>query len=317
MSSSNEKLTKEIVNKTLDDAFSQDNILGKLPKNARDLIINKLRLSIFYTPRIGIMGKSGAGKSSLVNAIVGKKVFEVGHAGGCTRQFQEKAYFIGDMKLIFIDLPGIAENTDYDIEYQELYKEQLKNLDIVLWVIKIDDRANQADEVFYKRMIQEFDYPKDRVLFVLSQVDKAEPRRGWNYTTYSPSSKQLRIIKENQTRVADLFKVHMDYVIPVSCDYDEEENRFYSYGLDKLVTYMITNMPEKSRSGFYKGVDENNRTEEAKKQAQYGFEEALKFVLTEIIEVVPFIPETIKKYVKNGAEEIVSLGKKVWNSIFG
>jgi predicted GTPase len=54
--------------------------------------------------------------------------------------------------------------------------QQLPRLDLVLWLIKADDRALAVDEHFYHQVIGEA--YRHKVLFVISQSDKAEPTSG-------------------------------------------------------------------------------------------------------------------------------------------
>ena len=122
-----------------------DGLLDKLPEEIRQDVKKRLTNVINYTPKIGVMGKSGAGKSSLINAILGKQICQTGGVGGCTRKFQEERSTIGNSTIIFMDLPGIAENENRDLEYKQLYAEKIKGLDLILWVIKVDDRDKQND----------------------------------------------------------------------------------------------------------------------------------------------------------------------------
>ena len=41
-----------------------------------------------YQPKIGFMGKTGAGKSSLCNALFGQKICDISDVQACTRQPQ-------------------------------------------------------------------------------------------------------------------------------------------------------------------------------------------------------------------------------------
>ena len=78
--------------------------------------------------------------------------------------------------ITLMDLPGVGESGARDTEYAALYREQLPRLDLVLWLIKADDRALTVDEHFYHQVIGEV--YRHKVLFVISQSDKAEPTSG-------------------------------------------------------------------------------------------------------------------------------------------
>ena len=60
--------------------------LSILPEHISDLVLEHIRQSIHYEPVIGIMGKTGAGKSSLCNALFEHPLSPVSHAEGCTRK---------------------------------------------------------------------------------------------------------------------------------------------------------------------------------------------------------------------------------------
>lgn len=138
--------------------------------------MQQIRQLTNYEPVIGIMGKTGAGKSSLCNALFAGEVLPVSDVAACTREPLRFRLQVGERYMTLVDLPGVGESGARDTEYAALYREQLPRLDLVLWLIKADDRALAVDEHFYRLVIGET--YRHKVLFVISQSDKVEPACG-------------------------------------------------------------------------------------------------------------------------------------------
>ncbi|MDY8416713.1 YfjP family GTPase, partial [Escherichia coli] len=84
---------------------------------------------------IGIMGKSGAGKSSLCNALFQGEVTPVSDVHAGTREVRRFRLSGHGHSMIITDLPGVGESRDRDAEYEALYRDILPELDLVLWLI--------------------------------------------------------------------------------------------------------------------------------------------------------------------------------------
>ena len=289
-----------------------DDLLHKLPGAIIQSVKKSLTDVINYTPKIGVMGKSGAGKSSLINAIVGKPVCKTGGVGGCTREFQEEVISMGSRSLVFMDLPGVAENQARNKEYAQLYQEKIADLDLILWVIKVDDRANKDDEAFYNWLTKQ--YKKERILFVLSQCDKAEPSRDFNYKAFKPSSKQQDTINQNHLRISRDFRVPADDVLPVACDF--YEGKFDRWNVDELFTRIIQKIPSEAKSSLIAQADKSIVTEKTKEAAKDDFEETVESIIDVAIDYAP-LPQPIKTLAKATKKVIAKAARKAWDFLFG
>lgn len=151
--------------------------LSSLPYSLSRHILEHLRKLTRHEPVIGIMGKSGAGKSSLCNALFQGEVTPVSDVHAGTREVRRFRLSGHGHSMVITDLPGVGESRDRDAEYEALYRDILPELDLVLWLIKADDRALSVDEYFWRHILQ---CGHQQVLFVVTQADKTEPCHEWD-----------------------------------------------------------------------------------------------------------------------------------------
>lgn len=210
--------------------------LASLPHTLRSLILKRLRSLTQYEPVIGIMGKSGAGKSSLCNALFQGEVTSVSDVEACTRDVLRFRLRNGNHSLMIVDLPGVGESEQRDEEYTALYRRILPELDLVLWVIKADDRALSVDEHFYRKVMLAYQY---RVLFVVNQVDKAEPCHEWCTTDSTPSPAQQLTIETKRIAMQQLFLPHHPVCVLSART---------GWGVETLVDTMMHSLPDRATS---------------------------------------------------------------------
>lgn len=84
--------------------------LSALPDTLRQLILERIQNLTHYEPVIGIMGKSGAGKSSLCNELFRGEVSPISDVNACTRDVLRFRLRSGRHSLMIVDLPGVGEN---------------------------------------------------------------------------------------------------------------------------------------------------------------------------------------------------------------
>lgn len=241
--------------------------LASLPDTLRQLILERIKNLTHYEPVIGIMGKSGAGKSSLCNELFRGEVSPVSDVSACTRDVLRFRLRSGRHSLVIVDLPGVGENGQRDQEYRALYRRMLPELDLMLWVIKADDRALSVDEQFWRGVMQPY---QQQVLFVLNQADKIEPCHEWDTLTSTPSAQQRVNLQEKQVVITAMFKpCHPVCVV----------SALTGWGVEAMVATMMRSLPDRATSPVATQLHGRLCTESVRSQARDSFGEAVATVL--------------------------------------
>ncbi|AUV27529.1 TPA: GTPase family protein [Klebsiella michiganensis] len=274
--------------------------LKGLPEWASERVMQQIRQLTNYEPVIGIMGKTGAGKSSLCNALFAGEVSPVSDVAACTREPLRFRLQVGERYMTLVDLPGVGESGARDTEYAALYREQLPRLDLVLWLIKADDRALAVDEHFYRQVIGEA--YRHKVLFVISQSDKAEPTSGGERL----STEQKQNISRKICLLHELFQpVHPVCAVSVRLQ----------WGLRVMAERMIRCLPREASSPVVSQLQHPFRTTVVREQARDDFGETVGAVL-DTISALPLIPAPMRAVIQAVRGTVVSVARAVWNFFF-
>ena len=279
--------------------------LSLLPEALSRTLLDRIRQCINYEPVIGIMGKTGAGKSSLCNALFQQPLSPVSDVQGCTREPLRFTLNAGGRRLTLVDLPGAGESLDYDREYLQLYKDQLPKLDLILWVMKADDRACATDEAFYQFLLKCGVSPGSMV-FVINQADKAEPSLEWDRGVSQPSTGQLLTLTARSAAVARQFSTPYP-VHAVSAK--------AGYNLSRLVETLIFALPPEASSGVFRQVKEEHRTRDAETTARKDFGDLLGALFSRVVEGIP-LPKVVRDGLSTVRDGIVHAAATLWHWFF-
>lgn len=282
-------------------AFEQP--LASLPHTLRQLILERIQNLTHYEPVIGIMGKSGAGKSSLCNELFRGEVSPVCDVNACTRDVLRFRLRSGSHSLVIVDLPGVGENGRRDHEYRALYRRMLPELDLVLWVIKADDRALTVDEQFWLGVMQPY---RQKVLFVINQADKIEPYYEWDTLTSKPSTHQQGNLKAKQAAIMAMFKPHHPVCVVSAST---------GWGIEEMVAAMMRCLPDRATSPVVTQLQGRLCTEPVKSQARDSFGDAVGRVF-DTAESSSFLPASLKTVIRTVRDVVVSVARAVWDWIF-
>ena len=274
--------------------------LAGLPEWVSECILQQINQLTHYEPVIGIMGKTGAGKSSLCNALFSGEVSPVSDVAACTREPLRFRLQVGERYMTLVDLPGVGESSARDAEYAALYREQLPRLDLVPWLIKADDRALAVDELFYRQVIGEA--YRHKVLFVISQSDKAEPTNGGGQL----STEQKQNISRKICLLHELFQpVHPVCAVSVRMQ----------WGLRVMAERMIKCLPREASSPMVAQLQSPFRTPTVQKKARDDFGETVGAVL-DTVSAFPLIPAPVRAVIQAVRNTVVSVARAVWNFFF-
>ncbi|WP_409335372.1 GTPase family protein, partial [Escherichia coli] len=136
------------------------------------------------------------------------------------------------------------ETPQHDQEYRTLYRQLLPELDLIIWILRADERAYAADITMHQFLLNEGADPS-RFLFVLSHADRVFPAEEWNATEKCPSRQQALSLATVTARVATLFPSSFP-VLSVAAP--------VGWNLPAFVSLMIHALPPQATSAVYSHI---------------------------------------------------------------
>ena len=119
---------------------------------------------------VAIIGRPNVGKSTLVNALVGKKIVITSHHPNTTRNPIRGIISRPEFQMIVVDTPGVHKpKTLLDSRLNEMVTENLESVDAVVICIPSDEEIGHGDE-FIARAVA-----KQRNVFIaVTKVDRVK-----------------------------------------------------------------------------------------------------------------------------------------------
>lgn len=160
------------------------------------------------------LGKTGYGKSTALNALIGSSVFETSAISACTREVHCADFSINKKDNTWFslgDLPGVGENIKKDKKYILWYTAYLEACAAAVYILRADQRDFSVDMDVFENVVRKSGIP---VLIGLNYCDKIEPLN--RVLPFEPSEKQKKNLSEKITSVQEIFKMPKQDIIPFS-----------------------------------------------------------------------------------------------------
>lgn len=126
-------------------------------------------------PEIALVGRSNAGKSSLLNQLVGKPIAKISQTPGKTRLLN---FFEVKDQWRWVDTPGYgfaSRSDDEQKQWQKMMTNYLTDRENLMGVVLVMDirRSWQQDEIFINQLCQKNDR---RLMVALTKADKCNQK---------------------------------------------------------------------------------------------------------------------------------------------
>lgn len=120
------------------------------------------------TAFVTLAGRTNAGKSSLLNAIVGEKIASVSNKPQTTRTRITGIRNIGETQLVFFDTPGLHKPVNKLSEHMlNTVRESVSDIDAVVFMMDCTKKINEQEMNLLKSLNQS----KMPIILVLNKID--------------------------------------------------------------------------------------------------------------------------------------------------
>lgn len=242
--------------------------IQELTPGQKDKIVQKLNDLKTQNVNILIIGGTGVGKSSTINAVFKGNVASVGTKAN--PETMEITNFKIDDNITIWDSPGLGDGIK-----DEQHKEKIFNLldrkddknnrliDCVLVVINANSKdLGTTYELISNILIKKLghDEAQEKLIIGINKADEAIHSRYWDTKNHVPSKKQKEFLDDKvediKTRIFESTNVQLEPIYYVA-GYNDENFKDPSWNIDNLMIHILKSVPKKKVLQTMEGYGEN------------------------------------------------------------
>lgn len=122
---------------------------------------------------VSVVGRPNAGKSTLINALVGEKVSITAHQAQTTRTSVQAVLTSKSAQIVFVDTPGIHKSdTLFNRRMMDTVRSALQDRDLIVFVADASRRVAEEDEHAVSALNRQ-----EKSILVLNKIDQLEDKR--------------------------------------------------------------------------------------------------------------------------------------------
>ncbi len=172
---------------------------------------------------VSLIGRPNAGKSTLMNSIIGKKIAITSNKPQTTRNVIQGIYNEEDTQIVFVDTPGIHKpNHKLGTYLNKQAYGATYDVDVILFLIDATEPFGRGDE-FVLEKIKEAKKP---VILVLNKIDNLSKEEIYTqiqkYSEIYPFDEIVPVSALKSHNTKELIKTIKEYLTDDICYYDKE-----------------------------------------------------------------------------------------------
>ncbi|MBI9048053.1 MAG: GTPase Era [Anaerolineaceae bacterium] len=167
----------------------------------------------FHSGFCALIGKPNAGKSTLINQVLGQKIAAVSPRPQTTRKRQLGIHTTETMQIVFVDTPGVhLPKHKLGTFMMDVVQQALVEVDVILWMVDLSSDPEKEDKIIAKQLADLHKAPPVLMIGNKSDAVKSEQQKIERINAYkklAPQAQQITISAKNKEN----FEVLLDQIL--------------------------------------------------------------------------------------------------------